>query len=140
MSKGDALLDPEILGEVPAEVIQPFSNALKCFDKLVVGCFSSKIVRVDVPALLSEFKEAYLETNLTVTLKIHAIFDHLVPTLNLPYFNGRGLGVCTEQAGESIHSHFSEHFWKKWKLSSMDHPEYANNLKRAVVECASKAL
>lgn len=140
VSKGDALLDPEILGEVPAEAIQPFIKALKCFDKLVVGCFSSKIVRVDVPALLSEFKEAYLETNLTVTLKIHAVFDHLVPTLNLPYFNGRGLGVCTEQAGESIHSHFSEHFWKKWKLSSMDHPEYANNLKRAVVECASKAL
>ena len=39
-----------------------------------------------------------------------------------PYFQGRGLGVWTEQAGESFHSHFKESFWKKRSITSLDHP------------------
>ena len=140
IGKADALLDQEILGEISPLVVQPYIANLKSFDKLVTSCFSAKAVKDDVQSLLAKFKSSYLATDLSVTLKVHAIFDHLIPTLNLPYLQGRGLVVCTEQAGESIHSYFAEHFWKKWKVNSLDHPEFANFLKRAVVEFSSKAL
>ena len=61
-------------------------------------------------------------------------------TLRISYLKGRGLGVSTEQAGESFHFHFKEYFWKKWKRSSLDHPDFGINLLAAVVEYASKAL
>ena len=117
-----------------------FVDALESFNDLLKTCFSTKVVKDDINELVEKSKFKCLQTGLSVTLKVHVILDHLVPTLNLPHFEGRGLGVCTEQAGESIHSHFKENFWKKWHISSLEHPQYSKNLKKAVVECASKAL
>ena len=139
LSKGKVLLDPDILGDTPKEAIEPFIEALNCFNEIVTECFSTEVVTANVQDLLDSFLKAYLKTGLTITLKIHAVLNHLIPTLNLPFLKGRGLGVCTEQAGESIHHYFNEKFWLKWKLS-MGHPAFSDNLKKAVVEYASKAL
>ena len=140
LSKGYVLLDPDILGDTPEEQMAPFIDALECFNNIFTECFSTKVVTADVQELLDNFQHAYLKTGLTITLKVHAVLSHLITTLNLPYFQGRGLGICTEQAGESIHHYFKDKFWEKWMVSSLEHPEYSVHLKKAVVEYASKAL
>ena len=109
-------------------------HAVKCMDKLVTTCFSTNVVEDKIDILVDNLGKAILATNMTITLKM------LIPTLKLSYFNGRGLGVCTEQAGESIHSYFRDHFWKDLERSDVNHPEYTPNLRRAVIECASKAI
>lgn len=137
---GDKLLDPEILGNVPAAKMKTLVHAVKCMDKLVTACFSTNVVEDNIDILVDNLGKAILATNMTITLKMHVLLCHLIPTLKLSYFNGRGLGVCTEQAGESIHSYFRDHFWKDLERSDVNHPEYTPNLRRAVVECASKAI
>ena len=137
---GDKLLDSEILGNVPAAKMKPLVNALKCMDKVVTACFSTNVIKDNIDILVDNLGKAILATDMTITLKMHVLLCHLIPILKLSYFNGRGLGVCTEQAGESIHSYFRDYFWKDLARSDVHHPEYTPNLRQAVVECASKAI
>lgn len=149
IAKAEFLRDPEILGAIQSEPdkadakakVDLYIDCIKSFDKVVNASFSSRPVDISkVECLVEDFKQAYKLTGISVTPKVHGVFDHLVPTLKLPYMQGLGLGVCTEQAGESFHFHFKEYFWKKWKISSMDHPDFGKHLLAAVVECASKAV
>ena len=55
--------------------------------------------------------------------------SHVAPTLKLLYFKGHGLGICSEQAGESIHSYFKDHFRVHLEMSTITHPQYMPNLK-----------
>ena len=96
LSKGKLLLDPDILGDTPKEHMAPFVDALECFDSIVTECFSTTVVTADVQELLDNFQHAYLKTGLTITLKVHAVLTHFIPTLNLPCCQGRGLWICTE--------------------------------------------
>ena len=137
---GDKLLDPEILGPVSAIQMQPIVHAVKCMDKVVSAAFSTRKVTEDISCLVDNLGKAVLATDMSITLKMHVLLCHLVPTLKLNYFSQRGMGVCTEQSGESIHSYFHSSFWKSLERSSMNHPQYTENLKKAVVECASKAI
>ena len=75
-----------------------------------------------------------------MTLKLHVLLSHVAPTLNLLYFKGHGLGICSEQAGESIHSYFKNHFWVHVERSDITHPQYIPNLKKAILECVSNAI
>ena len=150
ISKAYKLLDiPEIYDEIPSESekiivkekVQLFIDAINGFDKIVSECFGTNPVDINkVEGLVADFESAYKKIGISVTPKVHAIFDHLVPTLKLPYLKGHGLGVCTEQAGESFHFHFKENFWKNRKISSMSNPNYGNHLLAAVIECSSKAM
>ena len=149
ISNAEKLRDPDIFDHIQSdtekaqikETVEIFIACIQCFDRIVTNSFSSKLVDIlELERSIEDFKSAYKQTGLSVTPKVHGIFDHLLPTLRIPYLKGRGLGVCTEQAGESFHFHFKEYFWKKWKRSSLDHPDFGNNLLAAVVECASKAL
>ena len=40
---------------------------------------------------------------ISVTPKMHVLFNHLISALSNPVLQGRGLGVVSGQAGESIH-------------------------------------
>ena len=63
----------------------------------------------------------------------------LSETLELHYLNEIGLGICSEQAGESIHCIFLK-FWDNYKMNNMYDPAYEVRLKRAVVEFSSHHL
>ena len=66
------------------------------------------------------------------------MFEHLVPCLlNL---GGEGLGIYSEQAGESIHRQFLKHHWEKYKINLREHPNYGEALLSAVVEFSSRHL
>ena len=121
-------------------MVQPIVHAVKCMDKLVTASFSTNIITEDLDPLINDLTKAVLATDIHMTLKMHVILSHLIPTLRLDYYQKRGLGVCTEQAGESIHEYFRDHFWKPIRISKIDHPDYAKQLKKAVVKCASFAI
>ena len=140
LKQADRILDPEVLGNVPSLMVQPIVHAVKCMDKLVTASFSTDIITEDLDPLINDLTKAVLATDMHMTLKMHVILSHLIPTLRLDYFQKRGLGVCTEQAGESIHAYFRDHFWKPIQISKVDHPDYAKQLKKAVVKCASFAI
>ena len=140
LRNADKLLDPEIIGETPIEKVEPFITTLKCFNSIVGESFGTSIVVEDMEKIVCDFTKSYLQTDLTITLKVHVIMCHLVSGLKSSNLKGRGLGVCTEQSGESIHFHFLHNFWGKWKVSSLDHPDYSSYLWKATVECASKAM
>ena len=72
-----------------------------------------------------------MDLDLSVTLKMHVIFYHLLPALCNPALQGRGLGVVSGQAGESIHQKFKI-LWNKYKINSLDNEIYGEQLKRAV--------
>ena len=65
---------------------------------------------------------------------MHNIIHHFPHAID--YLNGAGLGIWSEQAGESIHRTFSM-FWDKYKIKYIYNPAYERNLKRAVVEFSS---
>ena len=137
MKSPDLLLSEEILGSVPPLAVVPFISCYKAMDKLVSSCFSTDKVQGDVVELIDNLKIHYLALEgLSVTLKSHVLFDHLVPCLQK--LDGNGLGLYSEPSGESVHREFLQHYWQKYKISSLDHPNYSDHLLAAVVEFSSK--
>ena len=54
-------------------------------------------------SLKSLYVVAYMDLEITVTLKIHILFYHLLPALSNPVLKDRDIGVVSGQAGESLH-------------------------------------
>ena len=104
-------MEPEVRGDVNALEVVPIVTTLKEFNKVVNSCFSIRKVDQEYSQHFESFEKVYRSTNLSTTLKTHVVFSHITPTLaNL---GGRGLGIVSEQAGESIHRVFLEKFFGK---------------------------
>ena len=80
-----------------------------------------------------------MDLGLNVTLKLHVIFYHIMTALANPVLNGRGLGMVSGQAGESIHHEFLI-FWNKYKINSLSNELYGEHFLKAVIEFSSKHL
>ena len=140
LKKADKMLDKEVLGGVSPFVVMPYVRTYKAMNQLVDNCFGSKVVDKDeVVKLLKELIVSYMDLGLTVTLKMHILFYHLLPALCNPVLKGRGLGIVSGQAGESVHREFKL-YWNKYKINSLSNPLYAQHLKNAVVEFSSKHM
>lgn len=140
LKNSDKMMEKEVLGNTSPLLVLPYVRCYKAMDKLVHACFGTKVVDKDaVVPVLQELVVSYMDLGLSVTLKMHVIFYHLLPALCNPALYGRGLGVVSGQAGESIHQEFKI-FWSKYKINSLDNELYGENLMRAVVEFSSKHL
>ena len=140
LKQADKMMNREVLGDTSPLLVIPYVRAYKAMDNLVHSCFGTKVVDIDqVVVLLKELVVAYMDLDLSVTLKMHVIFYHLLPALCNPALQGRGLGVVSGQAGESIHQEFKI-FWEKYKINSLNNKIYGKQLKKAVVEFSSKHL
>lgn len=137
LRNAEKMMEPQVLRETSPALVLPYVRAYKAMDRLVSGCFGSKPVTDDIITLLQEVIISYMELNLSVTLKMHVIFFHIVPALRNPALKGRGLGMVSGQACEGLHREFLD-FWRKYKVTSLDNPRYGDNLLRAVIECSSK--
>lgn len=85
-------------------------------DETAYGCFATKKIDCDVDALLQDLKNNFLAIEISKTLKIHVLLDHLKKGLQfLSVKKGRGVGIWLEQAGESILREFLE-YWGKYKV------------------------
>lgn len=84
---------------------------------------------------LKELREALKSTEISQTLKIHIILEHLEEAII--FLNNDGLGLWSEQAGESVHSEFNK-YWDRFKINLLDEPSFINRLKKAVVTFSSQ--
>lgn len=134
----DILLSSNILKNVSPLVVTPFVFAFKAMDCVVQTCFSEKRVdRVLLKTEIANLKTAFEATELHGTLKIHVLLNHTEDCIR--FLNGDGLGTWSEQAGESIHREFIK-YWNKYKINLLEHPDYGEHLKKAVVDFSSNNL
>lgn len=135
LKAADALQDPIIYENVGPFRLLPYIASLKAMNKIVESCFTAKKVDLsDFDKNISELRNALKSTDVSQTIKIHVILDHLKQAIML--INNDGLGLWSEQAGESIHREFVK-FWDKFKINSIEDPSYQNRLKKAVVSFSS---
>ena len=142
LKKASLMDDRRILGDdISPLKVSKYIRAFKAMNKIVETCFGTKVIgeNSNVVKMLDELVSSYMDLDISVTLKLHVIFFHLLPALQNPVLKGRGLGIVSGQAGESIHAEFKI-FWEKYKIKSLDNPNYAENFKRAVVEFSSKHI
>ena len=66
---------------------------------------------INIDKIADDLGKALINTDLTITVKLHVFLCHVAPILKLLYFKGDGLGVYSEQAGKSIQSYFKDHLW-----------------------------
>lgn len=105
-----------------------YVRVLKDLDNVVKDCFGKEL-KPSYKASISQFKKSYLDLDISVTPKIHAIFFHVpkfCETMNV------GLGVYSEQAFESVHHDFNV-TWAKYKVK-LSHPNYDVRLLQSIVE------
>ena len=138
LQNADAINDPDVLGDVSPLAVQPIIMAFKGMDKIVKDCFSTRIVSKTLSEDIKELNRLFEGTELNETLKIHVVLHHLEHCLDHVDGN-RGLGMVSEQAGESIHRVFLT-YWNRYKINLVSDPSYPERLKRAVVEFSSRHL
>ena len=110
LKSSDTLLNQDIMGMnfEPLRAIK-YVSAFKAMNRIVEACFGTSIVVDDIQPLVTDLIKKYLAIeHLSITLKMHIIFEHLVSCLQ--NLNNRGLGLFSEQAGESIHKEFLKTF------------------------------
>ena len=121
------------------ETLVKYKDAFADFNHLVANLFSSSKINISndtVRYLLETAVASYMKLGITITLKVHVIFNHLEQMLSRCH--GLGLGIYSAQAIESSHREFLDHFWYKYKIESLTNPNYAQNLMKACVEFSSK--
>lgn len=132
LKEADKLKDPEIYDEVVGIfAIQPFIAAFKVMNTIVDNYFTTNIVNItNLNMHLTELRKAFRSTNVSQTLKIHVVLDHLEQ--GLIHLNYDGLGLWSEQAGESVHREFIK-FWDRFKINIIDDPTYSGRLKKLLL-------
>ena len=108
--------------------IQHSIDALRAFDRVVQSCFGSDLsdsFKQDIHA----FGEAWKETGLSVTPKIHVILVHRVEFLQ---GKNHGLGRYSELAIQASHQSFVK-FWENYSSRDPSSPSFRKNLFNAVV-------
>ena len=130
------LASREVLGETDYIYVMPFVSAFNTMNRIVEYCFGSVQTYVGLEADLKHLEAVLKDTGVTQTLKIHCILQHLTETIR--YLN-TGLGIWSEQAGESIHREFLT-IWNKYKINTIDDERYAEQLLKAVVAFSSNRI
>ena len=82
----------------------PFLAALKAFKEVVASCFGLTL-KPDYIEEIRSFRSRYLDLEINVTPKVHAVFFHITEFCEK---HGVGLGIYSEQASESVHAHFKK--------------------------------
>lgn len=139
LKKADYLLSEEFLKDVTNQVaLIPIVQVLRAFDKVVEATFGCKYLKGDVSQLVVNFTDAFMALGLSIPLKVHCVMEHLIP--GLANLGGRGMGLTSEQTGESFHHHFKTNFWERYKISSLDNPNFEEAWFAANLECVSKQI
>ena len=111
------------------------------FEKVVASCFGQTLEE-DYEKKISSFLAKYrsLPGGISVSLKVH-LLSHIKLFLERKFSQGYprcGLGFFSEQAFESCHSNFKDH-WSKYKVG-VDHASYKERLLEAVLSYNSRHI
>ncbi|CAH1104522.1 unnamed protein product [Psylliodes chrysocephalus] len=141
LEEADKLFDLEIYGKVGIFAVTPYVQTFKAMDNLVKCCFGTTKSGSNtcLQKCIEEVRKNYKAIeNVTVTLKIHVLLEHLEDCICF-FENNETLGYWSEQAGESIHREFLS-FWNRYKINTMENEAYMKNLHKAVAQFSSTHL
>ena len=138
LKNADKICSSKVLKGKSPLLVQPIVMAYKSMDKIVQDCFSTAKVSEDLSSDIKDLNRLFEGTEINETLKIHVILHHLEHCLS-NISNGRGLGLVSEQAGESIHRVFLKN-WNRYKIDLISDSSYPERLKKAVVEFSFRHL
>ncbi len=131
----------DLLADVDADSMLPYVKALKSVGRIVDLAFNSNPQEdnntADIALAVAAAQQAVLDANLSITLKAHVLYCHLLEALK--YSRGQNLGYMSEQCGEASHHDFSENFWKRF-LTSEGSGSYPSALLRATIEFSSEHI
>lgn len=113
----------------------PYVDAFRAFDSVVKATYGTYL-QSDFEEKITVFKEKYMALNINVTPKVHAVFHHIAEFCQIKQM---GLAHWSEQTSESLHHDFAE-AWKNYKITDTAHPDYGNQLLKAVVMYNSSHL
>lgn len=130
------LTSKEVLGNVNQILVMPFVASFNVMNKIVDKCFGTTKTEAQLESDLKHLEAVLKDCGVSQTLKIHCILHHLQDSIS--YLNS-GLGIWSEQAGESIHREFLT-VWNKHKMNNIDDPRYGHQLLKAVVEFSSNRI
>lgn len=105
-----------------------YVQVLDDFHSVVKACFG-QVLDDEFQTHIDKFKKSFLDLEVSVTPKVHAIFFHV------PQFCSKrqeSLGFYSEQAMEAVHFEFKI-FWNKHKVHD-SHPSYPQKLLKTVCE------
>ena len=126
-----------IAEEKNIHTVAKYVHIFRCLNKVIVSGFGMTLDS-QFESNISEFKDVYVNLGISITPKVHILVNHV------PYFlnkHNRPLGWYSEQALESTHYDFSKNCWEKQRFKrQLGHPDYAKNLKRAVIVYSSRNL
>ena len=111
-----------------------YVQCLEDLSNVVNSCFSYEL-DPKFEDYISKFKKSYLDLEISVTPKVHAIFFYV------GYFcrkMKKGLGYYSEQPMESVHHDFNN-TWMKYKVKAT-HKSYPMKLLKAVQEYNSRHI
>ncbi len=94
---------------------------------MVRGCFGNRL-RPGWQQVIDEFRAAYLATGLSMTTKLHVILSHVRAFCEL---KGVGLGIFSEQPGETLHHDFLKTLANINPPKKKSHPNYGAKVKKA---------
>ena len=136
LKEAELLNDPKIYHSVGYFAILPFISAFKNMNKIVEKYSVTKKITDfdDLPFLLRQLEIDLKNTNVSFSLKLHVFLNHSPQCLQ--FLNNDGLGLWSEQAGESIHRKFKQ-IYENYKINSIANARYAENLRAAVVVFSS---
>ena len=93
-----------MLEELCLHEYHQFVNAFISFNDVVISCYGRNLLP-QYKTSLSNFKDAYLKLNISVTLKVHAVFYHIEELCSL---KNMGLAPWSEPTTESLHQEFKK--------------------------------
>ena len=137
------LLESQLQSKDSLVIVQgmPFVQALRAFKDVVEQCFKVNL-DPDYKTSISNFKKQYLDLEISVTPKVHIVFQHIIEFLDLVNRDTedmpKGLGYFSEQAFESVHSDMAIQ-WDKVKVG-MHHAEFGQRLKSFVISYNAKHI
>lgn len=108
-----------------------FINALVSFNCLVHACFGAER-KADYISCISNFRDIYASTGLSVTYKVHVVVHHITQYFNNYTEPGQGLSIFSEQAGESAH-HIWKRYWTRYKVRPQSEM-YGERLKLCMID------
>ena len=113
--------------------LSDYGDAFRAFAKVVQGCYSYK-VSATIKEDIQKFQDAYLKLNISITPKVHIVFEHLYDFLADSNASNSGewigLAMYSEQAFEAIHHSFKKR-WENFKVNP-DNENYDKKILRAV--------
>ena len=117
-----------MLVEAEAFAAIPYVDALRSFKRVKDSCFSFELLP-GYDKAIEDFKHAYQNLGIPVSLKVHIVFEHIIQFCKKYY---KRLGFFSEHGLESSHYDFHS-FWEKSYKLPMIHPNYPEKMLQSVI-------